>query len=120
MNLDHYQELANRTAKVYETTSANLIHAALGIATEGGEFTTEVKRHAIYEKNLTPEMQAHMIEELGDLMWYIALAAHHLETPLSTICRGNINKLFKRYPEKYSDLAAEGRADKDGQDARSS
>lgn len=120
MNLNEYQALAIRTAKALPTLSANLAHAALGIATEAGEFTTEVKRMAIYDKPMTEEMRQHMAEELGDLLWYVALAAEHLQIPMAKICRDNIEKLRTRFPEKYTNDAAEARADKGGADARSS
>lgn len=118
MNFNEYQSNALRTAKNFDSLGANLTHAALGIATEGGEFTTEVKRIAIYGKPMTVEMQQHMAEELGDLLWYIALAAEHLHISLHQIARENIAKLQKRFPEKYTDQMAEARLDKGGVAAR--
>lgn len=120
MNFNEYQSAAVRTAKWFKHEATDLAHAALGIATEGGEFTTEVKRAAIYQKEITPEMRQHMAEELGDLLWYIALAAETLSIPMQTMARENITKLQKRFPEKYTDQAAEGRADKGGVTARES
>lgn len=120
MNFIDYQTEALRTAKFYKTLSANLLHASIGLSTEVGEFNTEVKRHAIYEKPLTPEMKAHMTEELGDIMWYIALAADNLGVTMEQLAVANIAKLSRRFPERYSDASAEGRADKGGADARSS
>ena len=118
MNFNDYQRKVLRTAKTYPTLAENLNHAALGIATEGGEFTTEVKRAVIYGREITPEMREHMIEELGDLMWYVALAAEHLGVNLGGIARENIEKLQKRFPQAYSNEAAEARADKGGLEAR--
>lgn len=120
MELDAYQTLAHRTAKRFPTVEMNLAHAALGIATEGGEFTTEVKRAAIYGKPVDGAVREHMLEELGDLMWYVALAASSLDASLSHIAQRNIEKLRARFPAAYSDAAAEARADKGGADARSS
>ena len=114
MNFDDYQAAAIRTAKTSGDIGAHLTHAALGIATEGGEFTTEVKRVSIYNKAVTEEMRQHMAEELGDLLWYVALAAQHLGVPMSSMAQANIAKLRARFPEKYTDAAAENRADKGG------
>jgi NTP pyrophosphatase (non-canonical NTP hydrolase) len=119
MHLDEYQKLADRTAKK-GVTIFNLVHAQLGMTTEIGEFATEVKRVAIYEKPLTTEMREHMMEELGDLMWYVALAATALDCDLSHVANMNIDKLKKRFPDKYSNEAAEARADKGGLSARAS
>lgn len=120
MNLNEYQRLAWRTAKVFDILPMDLAHASLGLVTETGEFTTEVKRAVIYGKEISEEMRQHMVEELGDIMWYIALAATHLDTTLSTIAKQNVAKLAERFPDKYTDQAAEARADKGGADARSS
>jgi NTP pyrophosphatase (non-canonical NTP hydrolase) len=120
MNFHEYQLAAFRTAKTFGDLPTDLTHAALGIATEGGEFTTEVKRAAIYSKPITSEMIDHMVEELGDLLWYIALAAEHLSVPLNTIAERNIAKLRQRFPQSYTDTAAEQRADKSGLGPRES
>ena len=118
MNFNEYQVSALRTAKLFGTVKENLNHAALGIATEGGEFTTEVKRLVIYGNPMTVGVQQHMAEELGDLLWYIALAAESLGASLHQIARDNVTKLQKRFPDSYTDKAAEARADKGGVAAR--
>lgn len=120
MNFPEYQAAAERTAKIYPQTAQNLIHAALGLSTETGEFTTEVKRHVVYEKPLDAEINTHLIEELGDILWYVSLAATALGVPLAAIARRNIEKLQARYPEKYSNFAAEARVDKGGLSAKES
>lgn len=114
MEFNEYHSAAIRTAKLFSDLGQDLAHAALGLTTEVGEFTTEVKRISIYRKEMTPEMRAHMLEELGDTLWYIALACEHLGCPMDRIARDNIDKLRKRFPEKYTDQAAEARADKGG------
>jgi len=120
MNLNDYQTLANRTAKPLGAMQLDLNHAALGLATEAGEFTTEVKRAVIYNKPITPETVEHMVEELGDTLWYIALAARALSIPLEQIAAYNIGKLQLRYPDAYTDHLAEARHDKAGLTARES
>lgn len=118
--IDDYQRAACRTAPAGESTLEALNHCSLGLFSEGGEYTTEVKRAKIYGRAITPEMKAHMIEELGDALWYIAYAAAALDTKLSKLCQDNVDKLRKRFPDKFSQEAAEARADKGGADARSS
>lgn len=109
MELRDYQFLANRTAKDLGFRDG-LIHAALGVTGESGEFADAVKRVAIYEG--VPD-RANMIEELGDLLWYIAYACEVLGEPLEIVARDNIEKLKKRYPEAYSDFNAHARMDKE-------
>lgn len=119
MNATEYQKLAFRTAPS-EAVLDGLNHVALGLLTESGEYASEVKRMVAYSKPMTDEMKAHMIEELGDAAWYIALACTHLECDLSDVLRENIEKLQKRFPHKFSAADAEARADKNGADHRNS
>lgn len=65
-----------------------------------------------------------VIEDVQNQLVFIAQPlvdiAAVIEMPLSQVLADNIAKLQARYPEKYSDEAAEARADKGGLDARSS
>ena len=120
MNFYQYQTEALRTARMMPSLTENLLHAQIGLCTEVGEFATEVKRLFAYRKELTPEMRDHMAEELGDVLWYIAVAADTLNVSMTEMAEGNIAKLRKRYPEKYSDELAEARLDKGGVSPRES
>jgi NTP pyrophosphatase (non-canonical NTP hydrolase) len=102
-----------RTSKDEDDLSG-LVHAALLISSEGGEFTTEVKRMFAYGKPMTDEMHAHMIEELGDALWGITKACSHLGVSLKRVAEKNIDKLALRFPDKFSGEAALARADKGG------
>lgn len=116
---DEYQAFAMRTLSAdYNLISArmiagrvpDLLHAALGMQTESGEFVDVLKKHIFYGKPLDAE---NMREEIGDLLWYIAIAAEALETSLSQLMTDNIRKLAKRYPGQFfSESAAIERADK--------
>lgn len=108
MNLADYQALANRTAKQINFKD-DLAHAALGLTGEAGEFADAVKKHIIYSQPCDFE---NMREELGDILWYCALAANVLGFSLETVARLNIEKLAKRYPDQYTDHHAAVRLDK--------
>lgn len=69
MNFEEYAPLAARTAKPLERT-AQIEHAQLGVITEMGELADQVKRHVIYGKDLDI---TNFVEEVGDVMWYLAL-----------------------------------------------
>lgn len=75
MNLSEYQTLALRTEAPLPTPLDRMEHAALGLITEIGEIATEVKRMAIYGKPLDDERRAHIAEEVGDVLWYLAIAS---------------------------------------------
>lgn len=108
MKLDQYQQLAIRTAKKVNF-EADLMHVALGFAGEAGEFADAVKKHLVYGKELD---KGNVIEEIGDLLWYCALACETMGIDMSEIAQQNITKLKLRYPEKYSDKHASDRLDK--------
>lgn len=64
------------------------------------------------------------VEHAGGQLLSIAqvlhLLAQNLGLDIDVLLAENIAKLRKRFPDAYSDEAAEARADKDGRDARSS
>ena len=43
-----------------------------------------------------------MIEELGDVAWYLAETAYALGVDLDTVLNNNLVKLQKRYPEGFN------------------
>ena len=103
-----YQSLALRTAAPMDATG-DLMHAALGLSGEAGEFADCIKKHWVYGQPLD---KANAIEELGDLLWYIALACNALDAQLADVAAMNIEKLRKRYPARYQHDLAAFRADK--------
>ena len=109
MNLNDYQRLALGTAAP-ASDELNLIHAALGLTGEAGEFADAVKRALVYGRPLD---KLNLKEEVGDLLWYCALAAESLGYSLNDIASDNIAKLQVRYPEKFDSELSEKRLDKE-------
>lgn len=92
--LNHSSEIiAERLA-----LNTKLFHALIGISTEAGELQDAFKRFTIYGKELDT---LNLKEELGDLMWYVVLAADALDLTLPEIFDSNIAKLRKRYPSGF-------------------
>ena len=81
----------------------DLVHAQLGICTESGEFADALKKYLIYGKKID---RANLIEELGDLTWYIALAINAIGSTWGEVFEVNIKKLAARYPEKFTEYHA--------------
>lgn len=92
-----------------DSVKANLIHMILGISGEAGELLDAVKKHTMYGKPLDID---NVIEELGDIEFYLEGIRQHLAVSRATILKRNQEKLTKRYPVSYSDQAAIARADK--------
>lgn len=98
MRIDEYQQLANKTLKQDEQMDM-LIHAAMGMATESGEFIDTIKKAKFYGKQLDV---ANLLEEIGDVMWYCAAAAKALNVKLSDVAVMNVDKLKARYKDGFS------------------
>lgn len=109
MRPDEYVQLAMRSLKEVSNFHYNLNHSLHGLSSEVGEIADIIKKHIIYEQ---PFNRSHMEEELGDLMWYVALMCYANGFSLEAIMQQNIAKLMKRYPEKFTPEAAAARADK--------
>ena len=85
-------------------------HAATGIAGEAGELLDAIKKKVAYQKPLDME---NVIEELGDLEFYMEALRQELQITRQETLDANQSKLSKRYEKFiYSDKAAQERADK--------
>ena len=98
-------------AAVYTPHKAVLDHAALGVAGEAGELVDAVKKYTIYNKPLDLE---NVVEELGDLEFYMEMLRQKLSISRHETLQHNIDKLSVRYKDGYSDKQAQDRADKEG------
>lgn len=86
------------------------MHAALGVCGEAGELADAIKRHYVYNKE--PD-RANIIEELGDLRFYMQAVMTHYGIAEQEVLQHNAVKLSARYEKlTYSDAAAQQRADK--------
>lgn len=94
-----YQKLAMRTNRDDASTHDNLINGCLGLAGESGEVCDYIKKHIFQGHEFEID---HIVEELGDCMWYIALMATAVGTTMEEIMERNIEKLKKRYPDGFS------------------
>src|SRR5512138_1871184 len=103
LGFNEYARLAMRTAAgaSVESLDASLLNAGLGFAGESGEFNDILKKCLFHGHLLTEETKAKLRDEVGDILWYCALAARGLETDLDSIAKGNIEKLRLRYPEGF-------------------
>ena len=77
---------------------ALLLTGAIGIATEGGEFSEIVKKCIFQGKPLDDETKFHIKRELGDIMWYWVNSCRALGIDPNEVVEENVNKLKSRYP----------------------
>ena len=80
MNATEYIQKALRTESSYRFEATGEItprieHAAMGMVTEAAELMDAVKKSKIYGR---PIDRVNLVEEAGDIMWYLAILADEL------------------------------------------
>ena len=106
MTINEYQNLALRTLNPSLSKKDVLINGVMGLCGESGEAIDIVKKHLAQGHDLDRE---HLIQELGDIAWYLAETASALDVSLEEVLQRNIEKLQKRYPEGFSKERSENR-----------
>lgn len=112
--LTEYSHMVAALESPYETIvqgtankqNARLLHSALGLVTEAGEFADQMKKAICYGK---PVDLVNIKEELGDLFWYMTLAMNAANIQFEEILEANVRKLRKRYPGGFSLMSCENR-----------
>jgi NTP pyrophosphatase (non-canonical NTP hydrolase) len=99
MDANEYQRLALRTEAPGRERADRLLNAALGLCGEAGEFADALKKSHFHAHPLD---EAALCKELGDVLWYAALACDALGLSLGEVMAENIAKLRRRYPEGFS------------------
>ncbi len=92
-----------------DADKAHAMHMAIGVSGEAGELLDAIKKHVVYNKVLDRQ---NIVEELGDIEFYLEGLRQGLDISRAEIVDHNINKLSKRYGATYSNKAAQQRADK--------
>jgi NTP pyrophosphatase (non-canonical NTP hydrolase) len=98
-----------QTAVPHSDPTDRIHNAVLGLAGEAGEIADAWKKHVYHGHGLDA---GEMVNELGDVLWYVTLFADALGVPLGRIMERNIEKLAKRYPDGFSTEASINRGDK--------
>ncbi len=107
ITVNDYQRSALRTAN--GANGINLTNAALGLAGESGEVADIVKKHCFQGHDLDED---HVAEELGDILWYVAVGAEAIGLTLGEVAERNIEKLKKRYPDGFDKARSINREDR--------
>ena len=96
----HIEQLENVT----DVNIALLLTGAIGIASEGGEFSEIVKKCIFQGKPLDDETIFHCKRELGDIMWYWITSCRSLGLDPNEVIAENVEKLKSRYPDGEFDV----------------
>ena len=80
------------------------LHAILGMEGEAGEIS-----EAVLSDDPREVIRARVVDESGDFMWYLHLLWDKFGITMDEVLDGNIKKLAKRYPDKFTTEAAVNR-----------
>lgn len=115
MSLENYIKSASRTDLKeeryeilphggFDVEDVKLLHAVIGLVTETGELADAFKKHIFYRKDID---WINILEETGDLMWYLGILFRVIEEKTGTKPEGvlirNIEKLKARYPNGFKE-----------------
>jgi NTP pyrophosphatase (non-canonical NTP hydrolase) len=95
MDLNEYQQAARRTA-IYPDHH-RVLYPALGLASEAGEVAGKIKKVLRDQGGDFGRASIEAIkDELGDVLWYVAMLAGDLGLSLEAIAAANLDKLASR------------------------
>lgn len=106
MNSKTYQQEVKRSLANLGSDFYDQLHMVIGVSTEAGELLDQYKKGFAYGKKLD---KVNIVEELGDLLWYIANMCNILGVDLEKVFEINVEKLKSRYPDKFMQDAANNR-----------
>ncbi len=97
MDFNQYQKIALTTNTNNSRDTNDLMHRVLGLVGEAGEFAEKVKK--VFRDNdgeFTEEHIAQITQEMGDVLWYLAVMADYFDVPLQDIADHNVTRLKDR------------------------
>jgi NTP pyrophosphatase (non-canonical NTP hydrolase) len=98
MNLNEYQRLAQRTSNKKADNIDHILNGLMGLNGEAGECIDILKKYFFQGHELD---KGKLIDELGDVLWYIAETCEGIGVTMEEVAIRNIEKLKKRYPNGF-------------------
>lgn len=105
MKLNDYQNKCLRTLPNLSEKEM-LVNGVLGMNGESGEVADELKKYLFHGHEFNKEK---FVEEIGDVLWYIATSLCGLGVTLEECAEKNIDKLMKRYPNGFDSNQSKNR-----------
>ena len=99
MTFDEYQQAALRTVNPSLDARDRLLDASAGLAEEAAEVLGLVRKRVFQQREVNEEK---LTEELGDVLWCLAVTANTLGIPLSKVAEANQTKLALRHPNGFT------------------
>src|SRR3954471_23420832 len=96
MDIDEYQAVASETMRFEKSGATALSIVMLGLNGEVGGLSTEYKKNLRDGRNYTI-FKEKVMEEIGDIIWYVTALATLENIPMSEILRNNLRKTQDRW-----------------------
>jgi NTP pyrophosphatase (non-canonical NTP hydrolase) len=97
MHVQVFQTTARQYRQSPTETEGNLVvYPAMGLAGESGEVANDVKKYMRRGIDLH-QLKGRAVEELGDVLWYVAALSDDLGLRMDTIMHNNLAKLDHTY-----------------------
>ena len=93
LDMSEYQAKAAATA-VYPK-DFKVVYPMICLCNEAGEALGKLKKVMRGDKSIDGQREA-LLDELGDVLWYVAMVATDLDADLSAIANRNLEKLGSR------------------------
>lgn len=103
MELNSYQQDSRVYAR-YPSTGTNIVYTALALCGESGEYAENIKKAIRDEgyfmgdnvERISQARRDKAVDELGDVLWYVANNATELGVSLEEVAKRNLGKLLDR------------------------
>ena len=105
-SIEDYVLWTQNTCAELSNPLTDVVHMLFGMSTEVGELIDIFKKFIAYGKEVDT---VNVIEEVGDIMYYVASFCRIYGISLSEALNRNIAKLETRYPEKFTEYHANNR-----------
>ncbi len=116
MNIADYQDAVQRTCVTTDRDDTIKL-ALIGLQGELGEIADPLKKHLWHGHEVD---LAHLQDEIGDVMWYLATLCTALDIALAETLIHNVEKLFRRYPMGFSSKRSLNRTKWDNAESQTS
>ena len=97
MTFEEYQRQAVRTAMIDRHAVSGQVELALGLGAEAGSVSRIFKK-VVRDDIGVAEQSEQLKDELGDVLWYVAVLSDGIGLRLEDVAEANIDRTQDRYP----------------------
>ena len=97
-SLKEYQDKCKITAKKFDTPKEEILTWGLGMTGEAGDVASCIKKTFAHDNDQREGIK----ENIGDVLWYMAMICNFFNWNLQEILEDNLEKLKVRYPKGFT------------------